>query len=293
MKDKKIGVIGGSGLYEIEGLKNIQTKSIDTPFGPPSDQFILGDFEDRSVVFLPRHGKGHLLIPSEINYRANIWALKYLGVEWIISVSAVGSLKDNIKPQDIVLIDQFFDRTKDRESTFFGKGMAAHIVFAHPVCEELRKVIYNVTDGLETKDFDIHWGGTYINIEGPAFSTQSESKLYRSWGIDVIGMTNLTEAKLAREAEICYMTMAMVTDYDCWIEDNPENIVSVDMILENLKINTKHAKEIIRRTIPKIPQKRECECSEALKTAIITNVDVIPEEILHKLDPIVGKYFKN
>jgi len=292
MAERRIGVIGGSGLYNIEGIENRNRVKVETPFGNPSDEFDTGELQGREVIFLPRHGRGHRILPSEINYRANIWAMKKLGVEWIISVSAVGSLKKEIKPLDIVLVDQFFDRTKQgRASTFFGDGIAGHIMFAHPVCSELGKVLYEVGRE-EVQESKIHWGGTYLNMDGPAFSTKAESLIYKSWGVDVIGMTNLYEARLAREAEICYATMAVVTDYDCWIEDDQEAIVSVDMIIQNLNRNVEVAKRIIRKTILKIPEERSCECAVALKNAIITRPSLIPRETLERLELIVGKYVR-
>ncbi len=292
MAERRIGVIGGSGLYKMEGIHLKDQMKVDTPFGDPSDEIDIGELEGREVVFLPRHGRGHRILPSEINYRANIWAMKKLEVEWIISVSAVGSLKKEIKPLDIVLVDQFFDRTKDgRRSTFFGDGVAGHIMFAHPVCSELRKVLYEVCQE-EVKESKIHWGGTYLNMEGPAFSTKAESLIYKSWGVDVIGMTNLYEARLAREAEICYATMAMVTDYDCWIEDDPEAVVSVEVIIQNLNKNVEVVRRIIRKAILKIPKERRCECASALKNTIITRPGLIPREILERLELIVGKYVR-
>jgi len=292
MSLKRIGIIGGTGLYEIEGFKNIERVHIKTPFGEPSGELVIGEMEGRSVVFLPRHGSGHRFLPSEINYRANIWALKSVGVEWIISISAVGSLKEDIKPLDIVLVDQFVDRTYARKSTFFGNSIVAHIMFAHPVCEDLRKIIFQACPK-KIENTNVHWGGTYLNMEGPAFSTKAESNIYRSLGIDVIGMTNLTEAKLAREAEICYATLAMVTDYDCWIENDPESMVNVEMIMKNLNINTENAKKIVRDTIIKIPENRSCECKDALKTAIITQREKIKSETIKKLAPIIGKYISD
>ncbi len=287
---RRVGVIGGSGLYHIGGLSNKEWRKVDTPFGEPSDELFIGKLEDRDVVFLPRHGRGHRLLPSEINYRANIWALKKLGVEWIISVSAVGSFKKEKKPLDIVLIDQYFDRTNgSRHQTFFGEGIAAHIMFAHPVCENLRKRLYESC--LEEMDeSSVHWGGTYLNMEGPAFSTKAESMIYKSWGVDVIGMTNMCEARLAREAEICYATLAMVTDYDCWIEGDPDEIVSVDMVVQNLNKNAEIARKIIQKSILNIPPERSCDCASALSNAIITQRDLIPEETRQKLELIIGKY---
>jgi len=292
MAEKRIGIIGGSGLYTMKGVVNMHRERVETPFGNPSDELEIGELEGREVVFLPRHGRGHRILPSEINYRANIWAMKKMGVEWIISVSAVGSFKKEIKPLDIVLVDQFVDRTKrSRETTFFGDGIAAHIIFAQPVCYELSKILYE-TGRKETKYGNVHWGGTYLNMEGPAFSTKAESLLYKSWGMDVIGMTNMSEAKLAREAEICFATMAMVTDYDCWIEGESEAVVSVDVVVENFNKNIETVKEIIRRAIPQIPKERNCACASALKSAMITRPDRVPKKVLQRLDLILGKYIQ-
>jgi len=293
MKKQRIGIIGGSGLYQIEGIQNLHQVRVDTPFGSPSDKLDIGELEGREVAFLARHGHGHRILPSEINYRANIWAMKSLGVERIISVSAVGSFRKEMKPTDIVLIDQFYDRTKgSRTATFFGNGLAAHIMFAHPVCDDLRRIIYE--SGQEVGEGDrMHWGGTYLNMEGPAFSTKAESLLYKSWGMDVIGMTNLQEAKLAREAEICYAAMAMVTDYDCWIEDDPtQEVVNVDMIVQTLKKNAAVARKIIGKVIAVIPQKRDCECAHALSNAMMTRMELVPRETLENLEIIIGKYVK-
>ena len=292
MAEKRIGIIGGSGLYTMKGVVNMHRERVETPFGNPSDELEIGELEGREVVFLPRHGRGHRILPSEINYRANIWAMKKMGVEWIISVSAVGSFKKEIKPLDIVLVDQFVDRTKrSRETTFFGDGIAAHIIFAQPVCYELSKILYE-TGRKEIKYGDVHRGGTYLNMEGPAFSTKAESLLYKSWGMDVIGMTNMSEAKLAREAEICFATMAMVTDYDCWIEGESEAVVSVDVVVENFNKNIETVKEIIRRAIPQIPKERNCACASALKSAMITRPDRVPKKVLQRLDLILGKYLQ-
>jgi 5'-methylthioadenosine phosphorylase len=282
----KIGIIGGSGLYKIEGIKEVEEIEVKTPFGEPSDKFIVGNLEGKEVVFLPRHGVGHRMSPSEINYRANIYAMKKLGAERIISVTACGSLKDEIKPLDFVVVDQFVDRTNHaRDMTFFSKGIVAHIVFAHPVCEELASVVYDAGTSLKLK---MHKGGTYINMEGPAFSTLAESKLYRSWGIDVIGMTNMPEAKLAREAEICYSTLACVTDYDCW---HPQHAtVTVEMIIDNLSRNVENAKMILAQAIKNIPARRICGCKDALKYAIITDKKLIPEKVKKDLGIIIGKY---
>jgi len=282
----KIGIIGGSGLYDMEELENVMELEVSTPFGEPSDKYITGTLSEKEVVFLPRHGRGHKLSPSEINYCANIYGMKKLGVEWIISVGAVGSLKDNIHPLDIVIPDQFFDRTNHgRKCSFFGDGVVAHISFANPVCQDLSKILYETVKGI---GMTVHNGGTYLNMEGPAFSTKAESFFYRKMGFDVIGMTNLLEAKLAREAEICYGTMAMVTDYDCWHET--EEIVSVDAIIANLNKNSENAKKIIKATIEKISSERKCECANALANAIITDRSVIPKQVKDKLDIIAGKY---
>ncbi len=282
---KTVGVIGGSGLYEIEGLEAVNTVKVDTPFGEPSDVFIPGMLGETKLVFLPRHGRGHRLLPSELNYRANIYGMKKLGVEWIISVSAVGSMKEEIKPGHIVIVDQFFDRTKGRPSTFFGNGIVGHIEFADPVCPALSDVLYRAAVEVGAT---VHKGGTYICIEGPQFSTRAESNIYRSWGVDVIGMTNIPEAKLAREAEICYATMALSTDYDCWHEE--EESVTVEMILETLKANVEKAKSIIKASIPLIADDRSCPCATALKYAVVTDRKAIPEERKKELDLLLGKY---
>ena len=289
MTNKRIGIFGGSGLYRSDGIQKIDRVRVNTPFGEPSDEFELGVLGNQEIVFLPRHGRGHRHLPSEINYRANVYAMKQLGVEWILSVSAVGSLKKEIRPLDIVVIDQFIDHTKNSEEhTFFGEGVAGHVMFSHPICPHLQKIVYDVA--LEEADSEqIHMGGTYINIEGPAFSTRAESLIYRSWDIDVIGMTNMAEAKLAREAEICYASMAMVTDYDCWIEDDPTAIVNVDMIIKNLNKNISLARRIIQNVIPRIGSTRECGCATALDNAVITSRDRIPKKTLEKLELILGR----
>jgi len=282
----KIGIIGGSGLYEIEGVKNVKKLAVKTPFGEASDEYISGELEGQEVVFLPRHGKGHKISPSEINFRANIFGMKKLGVDRIISITACGSLKEEIRPLDFVLPDQFVDRTNQaRKTTFFSGGIVAHISFAEPVCQDLAKILYDCTKQL---GISAHLKGTYLNMEGPAFSTKAESELYRSWGMDIIGMTNLQEARLAREAEICYATLAAVTDYDCWHESEGE--VSVDMIIQNLIKNTENAKKIIKSAIPKISSQRQCKCKDALKFAIITDKKVIPKKIKNDLKIIISKY---
>jgi len=288
----RIGIIGGSGLYKIEGIKNVKEEEISTPFGAPSDKFIIGELEGKQVVFLPRHGVGHRISPSEINYRANIYGMKKLGVERIISITACGSLREEIKPLDFVVVDQFVDRTNHaRNMTFFNNGIVAHIAFAHPVCKELSELLYdagyNVGKSLRIK---MHKGGTYINMEGPAFSTLAESDLYRSWGMDVIGMTNMPEAKLTREAEICYSTLAAVTDYDCW---HPQfETITIDMVIKNLQKNVENAKKIISTVIKELPEKRTCTCKDALKHAIITDRKLIPARVKQDLDVIIGKYIK-
>ncbi|NQT79850.1 MAG: S-methyl-5'-thioadenosine phosphorylase [Candidatus Aminicenantes bacterium] len=284
----EIGILGGTEFYEIEGIEQIEEIQIETPFGKTSDNFIIGTLEGKRVAFLSRHGRGHQILPSEINYRANIYGFKKLGVERIISVSAAGSLKEEIKPGDIVFNDQFFDRTR-RNSSFFCEGIAVHISFAQPVCAELSTVLYEAGKELGLR---VHQGGTYICIEGPAFSTKAESRIYRSWDCDVIGMTSATEAKLCREAEICYSNMNLVSDYDVWHE--VEEPVSVKIILENLRRNIHNAKAIIKKTVTALPPKRsgQCDCAEALKDCIVTQSDVIPEEIKEKLQVIFAKYVK-
>ncbi len=286
MEKAQIGIIGGSGLYQMEGLTDVREVSVETPFGPPSDNFILGTLEGVPVAFLARHGRGHRLMPTELPFRANIYALKLLGVERIISASAVGSLQEQYAPTDIVIPDQFFDRTRGRASTFFGEGVVAHITFAHPVCAELGTLI---ADSGEAVGVKIHRGGTYLCMEGPAFSTLAESRLYRSWGMDVIGMTNLQEAKLAREAEICYATMALVTDYDCWHPDH--DAVTVELIIEYLNKNAVNAQQIIRDTVRKLAAApRACKCGQALRHAILTQPGLVPPATRKKLAAIIGKY---
>jgi 5'-methylthioadenosine phosphorylase len=282
----RIGIIGGTGLYNIEGFTKRKWVKVRTPFGPPSDELLTGELAGRKVVFLPRHGRGHRIMPSELNHRANIWAMKKLGVAWIISVSAVGSLQARYKPRDIVLVDQFLDRTKKSfEHTFFGRGIVGHIAFAEPVCEELRKIILKTARSLKAR---VHDGGTYVNMEGPAFSTRAESLTNHKLGYDVIGMTNLGEAKCAREAQIAYSTMAMVTDYDCWKAD--EAHVTVEMVVANLMANAATAKDIIKRVIPQIPLKPSWPCHEALKNAVLTNRKFWPRRTQAALQPILAKY---
>jgi 5'-methylthioadenosine phosphorylase len=287
MDKVKIGIIGGSGLYEMETLTDVEQIKLDTPFGDPSDEYVVGTLEGVRVAFLPRHGRGHRISPSELNFRANIYGLKQLGVEQIISVTAVGSLKEHIHPLDVVVPDQFFDRTRQRVSTFFGDGLVAHIAFADPVCPELSELIYQT---LVESGATVHKGGTYLCMEGPAFSTRAESNVYRQWGMSVIGMTNLQEAKLAREAEICYATMAMVTDYDCWHEE--EEDVTVEAIIQNLMKNAALAKKVIQAVVPKMARERACLCANALEYALITDRSMVPEATRQKLDLIVGKYLQ-
>ena len=285
MEQVRIGIIGGSGLYDMPGVTDREEVTLRTPFGDPSGQYVLGTLRGRRVVFLARHGAGHRILPSEINFRANMFGMKLLGVEYILSASAVGSLKEEYKPLDIVIPDQFFDRTRGRASTFFGRGLAAHVGFAHPFCRILSGHAY---ESGRAAGATVHRGGTYVCMEGPQFSTLAESKLYRSWGMDIIGMTNLQEAKLAREAEMCYATIALVTDYDCW---HPEHdSVTVDMVIANLTQNAKTAQEIIAGAVAKLPYERSCECASALKYALVTRPEAVPEQLKKELAPIVGKY---
>jgi 5'-methylthioadenosine phosphorylase len=283
----QIGIIGGSGLYDMAELADREEKVLTTPFGDPSGSYVLATLRGRRVAFLARHGAGHRLMPSELNFRANIYGFKMLGVERIISASAVGSLKQELPPQDIVVPDQFFDRTKGRISTFFGRGLVAHVAFAHPVCRELSRVAYESAAAVGAR---AHLGGTYVCMEGPQFSTLAESNLYRSWGMDVIGMTNLQEAKLAREAEICYATLALVTDYDCWHPDHDS--VTVDMIVGNLVQNARTAQATIAEAVGRVPLDRTCACASALANAVITHPSAIPDQIKKDLAPIIGKYVK-
>ena len=287
-KNIRIGIIGGSGLYEMEALTDVTQVSLDTPFGAPSDAYITGTLGDIRVAFLPRHGHGHRISPSEINFRANIYGFKMLGVERIISITAVGSLKEHIRPLDIVVPDQFYDCTRERVSTFFGNGLVAHIAFADPVCPNLATLVYNCATKAGAS---VHSGGTLLCIEGPAFSTRAESNVYRQWGMDIIGMTSLQEAKLAREAEICYAAMAMVTDFDCWHEEELE--VNVETVVQNVKRNISIAKEIMQIVVPNISKKRACLCAQALKNAIMTDTSVIPPETRKKFELLVGKYLQD
>lgn len=288
MEKASIGIIGGSGLYQMSGLTDIQPLEIETPFGKPSGEIVLGTLEGVRVAFLARHGTGHTLLPGELPFRANIYAMKLLGVERIISASAVGSMQEQYAPTDIVIPDQFFDRTRGRISTFFGEGLVAHITFSHPICPSLSSVL--ATAGESVDGIRIHRGGTYLCMEGPAFSTLAESRVYRQWGMDVIGMTNLQEAKLAREAEICYATLALVTDYDCWHEGH--DAVTVDMVIEYLNKNSVNAQEIMRRAVRELATaERSCKCGSALKHAVLTQPEAITADARKRLSAIIGKYF--
>jgi len=287
MASAAIGIIGGSGLYDMAELTDTREETLSTPFGDPSGPYIVGTLRGKRVAFLARHGVGHRILPSELNFRANIYGFKVLGVERILSASAVGSLKQEFKPLDIVVPDQFFDRTKGRISTFFGRGLVAHVAFAHPLCGDLSTI---AADAAQSVGATVHRGGTYVNMEGPQFSTLAESKLYRSWGFDIIGMTNLQEAKLAREAEICYATLALVTDYDCWHPDHDS--VTVDLIIANLMQNAATAKKTIADAVGRIGGPRTCACKDALATAIITRPEHVPQKTKEDLAPIVGRYMK-
>ena len=280
-----IGIIGGSGLYDMAELTDREERRIETPFGEPSAPFVVATLRGKRVAFLARHGIGHRIMPSELNFRANIYAFKSLGVEYILSASAVGSLKEEYKPLDLVIPDQFLDRTRGRVSTFFGNGLVAHVGFAHPFCAPLSGIAHRAA---RDAGATVHEGGTYVCMEGPQFSTLAESNLYRSWGMDIIGMTNLQEAKLAREAEICYTTIALVTDYDCWHPDHDQ--VTVDMIIANLTQNARMAQQVIANAVGMLPFQRSCECASALKHAMITRPEAVPPETKKKLAPIVGRY---
>lgn len=287
MAEAKIGVIGGTGLYEIEGMKHVQEIKVQTPFGDPSDAIIVGTLEGTNIAFLPRHGRGHRINPSELPSLANIYALKSLGVEWIIAINSCGSFKEELKPRDLVIPDQIIDRTRGRISTFFGKGIVVHIPFAEPFCPVLSTVLYDAARAVGAR---VHKGGTFIAMEGPQFSTKAESRLYKSWGADIIGMTVLPEAKLAREAEICYATLACVTDYDSWHESLDP--VRIEEILAILAENVGRAKAIIRLAAGRIPKERKCECAGALATAIVTAPEMIPAQVKKDLELLIGKYVK-
>lgn len=283
----RIGIIGGSGLYDMAELTDREERLLSTPFGDPSGPYVMATLRGKRVAFLARHGHGHRLTPTELNYRANIYGFKLLGVEWILSASAVGSLQEQYRPLDLVFPDQFIDRTRSRVGTFFGNGVVAHVAFAHPLCKELSSLAADVATGLGAR---VHTGGTYVCMEGPQFSTLAESNLYRSWGGDVIGMTNLQEAKLALEAEIAYSTMALVTDYDCWHPDHDS--VTVEMIVANLTQNARIAQQVIAGTVERLDVEQRVAAHSALKTAIITNRDAIPDKVKRDLAPIIGKYVK-
>jgi 5'-methylthioadenosine phosphorylase len=288
MNTAEIGIIGGSGLYEMEGFEGAREVALETPFGPPSDRLVTGTLEGRRVAFLSRHARGHRILPSELNFQANIFALKLLGVERVLSVSAVGSLKEKYAPLHMAIPDQFLDRTTQRKSTFFGRGLVAHVAFAHPFCPALSGTL---AEACAAAGATFHRGGTYVCIEGPQFSTRAESELYRSWGMDLVGMTNLQEAKLAREAELCYATLAMVTDYDCWHPDHDS--VTADQIIANLVQNAATAKAVLRaalRALPSAP--RACECATALRQALVTPAELVPADVKRELAPIIGKYMK-
>jgi len=284
MSEVRIGVVGGSGLYEMDGLVVREERRTETPWGDPSDAFVLGELDGRPVAFLARHGRGHRLLPTELNFRANIYGFKQLGVEFLISVSAVGSMKIEYAPGHIVVPDQFFDRTRHRPDTFFGDGIVAHVSIAHPVSDALARVLFSAA---EEEGATVHFGGTYLNMEGPQFSTRAESMVYRQWGVDVIGMTNLQEAKLAREAEIAYASLAMITDYDCWHEE--EENVTGEGVMEVLRRNVSLAQRVVRRAIASLDGV-ENDCADALRMSLITDPNLVPAETLAKLDPLIGKY---
>jgi 5'-methylthioadenosine phosphorylase len=283
----EIGIIGGTGLYQMEGFTDVREVPVDTPFGSPSDSLVLGSLEGRRVAFLPRHGRGHRILPHELNFRANVFTMKTLGVEWILSVSAVGSLKERYEPLHVVVPDQFIDRTRQRQSTFFGRGLVAHVAFARPLCRKLSKVM---AEACAEAGATHHVGGTYVCMEGPQFSTLAESNLYRSWGADLIGMTNLQEAKLAREAEICFATLALVTDYDCWHPDH--DAVTAEQILRVLGKNAETARTVLRAAVRRLPIPRDCECASALKYALVTAPELVPEAVKRELEPILGRYLR-
>ena len=284
---RTIGVIGGSGLYEIEGLTQLQRVKLTTPYGEPSDEYLVGQLGDAKMVFLPRHGRGHRILPHEINFRANVWGMKKLGVEWILSVSAVGSMKEEIHPGDIVIVDQFIDRTKARASSFFGEGVAGHVGFGDPICSDLAAHVYAAAKAAGAR---VHQGGTYVVIDGPMFSTRAESNVYRSWGASVIGMTNLPEAKLAREAEICYSTIALSTDYDCWHET--EEDVTVEAVMAIIRQNVALAKSIVKGAAERIPERRACGCVAAAEHAVMTAPEAIPAAGRERLGIIMNKYWE-
>jgi 5'-methylthioadenosine phosphorylase len=286
VSDPAVGVIGGSGLYELEGLTDIRWRRVRTPFGDPSDEYCEGRLDGHRVVFLPRHGRGHRIMPTDLNFRANIWGLKFLGVEWVLSVSAVGSMRERIRPLDLVIPDQFFDWTRRRISSFFGDGIVAHVGMAEPVCGALAMALEKAA---RDTGATVHRGGTYLCIEGPQFSTRAESQIFRGWGVDVIGMTNMPEAKLAREAELCYATLALATDYDVWHETH--EAVSVEAVVQNLLKNVETAKDVLRRVIPAIAAPRTCGCPDLLRNAVITSPKAFPLPARRRLDLLLSKYF--
>ena len=288
MSHIEVGIIGGSGLYEMEGFADARPVLVETPFGAPSDEVMTGTMEGRRVGFLPRHGRGHRILPGEVNFRANVFALKSLGAESILSVSAVGSLKEEYAPLHVVVPDQFVDRTTQRPATFFGRGLVAHVAFAHPFCAVVSRTM---AEACAEAGATHHVGGTYVCIEGPQFSTRAESELYRSWGMDIIGMTNVTEARLAREAEICYATLAMVTDYDCWHPDHES--VTAEQIIANLGRNAQTARAVLKAALRRLPPRpRGCECENALAMALVTPADLVPADVKRELKPIIGRYMK-
>jgi 5'-methylthioadenosine phosphorylase len=286
VSEPAIGIIGGSGLYELEGLTDVTWRTVRTPFGAPSDAYCVARFAGRRVVFLPRHGRGHRVMPSELNFRANIWGFRFLGAQWVVSISAVGSMKEAIRPLDLVIPDQFFDATRRRVSSFFGDGIVAHVGMAEPVCPDLASALEKAASQTGAT---VHRGGTYICIEGPQFSTRAESRVYRSWGVDVIGMTNMPEAKLAREAELCYATLALATDYDVWHETHES--VSVEAVVQNLLKNVETAKQVLRGVIPTIGPARSCDCPGLLRNAVITSPKRFPPATRKKLALFLDEYF--
>ena len=287
MPEPRIGVIGGSGLYEMEALTDLEEVRVSTPFGDPSDAYVVGTLEGKRVAFLSRHGRGHVYSPSEVPFRANIYGMRSLGVQAVFSASAVGSLREDIEPLDVVIPSQFVDRTRGRVATFFGDGVVAHVSFAEPVCIQLREILRGAAEAADCRH---HMGGTYVCIEGPQFSTRAESEIYRSWGMDIIGMTNLTEAKLAREAGLCYATLAMVTDYDCWHPEHDE--VTAEMIIANLMQNVADAQQIVTYAVASFPDDFDCDCKNALRNAVLTSPDAVPDEARERLslllDPVLG-----
>ncbi len=283
MSQMIIGILGGSGLYDMEGLEDVEEVKLETPYGDPSDAYITGNFAGRKLVFLPRHGRGHRFSPSEVNYRANVHGFKQLGAQWLLSISAVGSMREEIPPGDLVVVEQIIDRTRGRKSSFFGNGIVGHIQFADPMCNDFSKVVY---EGAMEVGASVHKGGTYICMEGPAFSTRAESNLYRSWGVDVIGMTNVPECKLAREAGLCYATLALSTDYDCWFEGHDD--VSVEAVVATIHKNVASAREVIKAVVKKIPAERGCGCKDAIKHAVLTAPDAIDPEARKRMALILG-----